>query len=99
VFCQKIQEFMPGLCVLSMDMYNDASMLLDGNFDDPRLTDYELLNQNLSDLKEGKTIEAPVYDFKQSRRTGTRTVECPVSNVIVGLCVALNDAHWSALYV
>ena len=59
-------------------MYNDASMLLDGNFDDPRLTDYELLNRNLSDLKAGKTIEAPIYDFKQSKRTagdGTSTAQ------------------------
>lgn len=92
VFCQKIQDFMPGLCVLSMDMYNDASMLLDGNFDDPRLTDYDLLNQNLRDLKAGKTIEAPIYDFKQSKRVGTRTVEVPSSNVIIieGI-YALND--------
>ena len=70
VFCQKIQDFMPGICVLSMDMYNDASMLLDGNFDDPRLTDYDLLLENLADLKAGKTIEAPVYSFKESRARG-----------------------------
>jgi uridine kinase len=54
VFCQKIADFMPGLCVLSMDMYNDAAMLLDGNFDDPRLTDYDLLMENLRDLKAGQ---------------------------------------------
>ena len=66
-----------------MDMYNDASMLLDGNFDDPRLTDYDLLLENLADLKAGKTIEAPVYSFKESRRVGTRTVECPESNIII----------------
>ena len=83
VFCQKLQDFMPGLCVLSMDMYNDASMLLDGNFDDPRLTDYDLLMENLGDLKAGKTIKAPVYSFKESKRVGTTTVECPESNVII----------------
>ena len=83
VFCQKLQDFMPGLCVLSMDMYNDASMLLDGNFDDPRLTDYDLLMENLGDLKAGKTIQAPVYSFKESKRVGTTTVECPESNVII----------------
>ena len=49
----------------------------DGNFDDPRLTDYKLLNQNLADLKEGKTIEAPIYDFKTSTRVGYRTVVGP----------------------
>ena len=83
VFCQKIQEFMPGICVLTMDMYNDASMLVEGNFDDPRLTDYETLNRNLEDLKAGKTVEVPIYDFKQSKRVGYRTQECPPSNVII----------------
>lgn len=83
VFCQKIQDFMPGLCVLSMDMYNDASMLLDGNFDDPRLTDYDLLMENLSDLKAGKTVETPVYSFKESKRVGTKTVACPESRIII----------------
>ena len=83
VFCQKIHEFMPGVCVLTMDMYNDASMLVEGNFDDPRLTDYETLNRNLEDLKAGKTVEVPIYDFKQSKRVGYRTQECPPSNVII----------------
>ena len=83
VFCQKIQAFMPGLCVLSMDMYNDASMLLDGNFDDPRLTDYDLLMENLADLKRGKTVETPVYSFKESKRIGWKTVTCPESKIIV----------------
>jgi uridine kinase len=83
VFCDKIREFMPGVCVLTMDMYNDASMLVEGNFDDPRLTDYDTLNQNLSDLKAGKTVEVPIYDFKQSKRVGYRTQESPASNVII----------------
>lgn len=40
-FCQKVKQFMPGVAVLHMDMYNDATVPnLDGNFDDPRLTDY-----------------------------------------------------------
>ena len=43
--------------MLSLDNYNDASRLIDGNFDDPRLTDYELLLENLRDLKEGKDIQ------------------------------------------
>jgi len=83
VFCQKIADFMPGLCVLSMDMYNDAALLLDGNFDDPRLTDYDLLMENLRDLKAGKTVETPVYSFKESKRVGTKTMVCPESKIII----------------
>jgi len=35
---------------------------------DPRLTDYDTLLQNLHDLKEGKPVQVPVYDFKSSSR-------------------------------
>ena len=78
-----------------MDNYNDASRIVDGNFDgkkkihlwylliediwsfllgnvDPRLTDYDTLLKNLEDLKEGKQVEVPIYDFKSSSRVGYR---------------------------
>ena len=53
--------------------------MLDGNFDDPRLTDYDLLMEEPEDLKAGKTVETPVYSFKESKRVGTKTVACPES--------------------
>ena len=37
-----------------MDDYNDASRLVEGNFDDPRLTDYDTLLANVADLKRGE---------------------------------------------
>jgi len=83
VFTSKIQEFMPGAVTLSMDMYNDSSMLLEGNFDDPRLTDYACLLDNLKGLKNGETVQAPVYDYKESKRTGYVTVPCPASKVVI----------------
>ena len=83
VFTSKIQEFMPGAVTLSMDMYNDASMLLEGNFDDPRLTDYACLLENLRGLKNGEAVQAPIYDFKESRRTGYVTVNNPPSKVVI----------------
>lgn len=83
VFTSKIQEFMPGAVTLSMDMYNDSSMLLEGNFDDPRLTDYQCLLENLQGLKNGETVQVPVYDYKQSKRTGYNTVPCPKSKVVI----------------
>lgn len=46
-----------GICVISMDMYNDGSKVIDSNFDDPRITDYDLLLSNIRDLKEGKDIQ------------------------------------------
>ena len=32
-FSEKVRSFIPGCAVLSMDNYNDASRLIDGNFD------------------------------------------------------------------
>ena len=35
-FSEKVRSFIPGITVLSMDNYNDASRLIDGNFDGAR---------------------------------------------------------------
>ncbi|KAK9868977.1 hypothetical protein WJX84_000932 [Apatococcus fuscideae] len=82
-FASKVEDFIPGSVVLSMDMYNDATRLIDGNFDDPRLTDYDLLLANLQDLKDGKAIQAPIYSFVESRRVGFKQLDPPSSRVVI----------------
>ncbi|KAL3824022.1 hypothetical protein ACJIZ3_020051 [Penstemon smallii] len=82
IFTEKILNFMPSIAVISMDNYNDASRIVDGNFDDPRLTDYDTLLQNIHDLKAGKQVDVPIYDFKSSSRTGYRTLEVPSSRIV-----------------
>uniref|UniRef100_A0A5B7AK93 Putative uridine-cytidine kinase C-like isoform X1 n=1 Tax=Davidia involucrata TaxID=16924 RepID=A0A5B7AK93_DAVIN len=83
VFTEKILNFMPSIAVISMDNYNDSSRIIDGNFDDPRLTDYDTLLKNIHDLKAGKPVEVPIYDFKSSSRTGYRTLEVPSSRIVI----------------
>ncbi|XP_058114999.1 inorganic pyrophosphatase TTM2-like isoform X2 [Magnolia sinica] len=83
VFTEKMLNFMPSIAVISMDNYNDSSRIIDGNFDDPRLTDYKTLLDNIQGLKEGKPVEVPIYDFKSSRRMGYRTVEVPSSRIVI----------------
>ncbi|XP_010672495.2 inorganic pyrophosphatase TTM1 [Beta vulgaris subsp. vulgaris] len=83
VFTEKMLNFMPSIAVISMDNYNDASRIIDGNFDDPRLTDYDTLLQNIHDLKAGKPVQVPIYDFKSSSRTGYRTIEVPSSRIVI----------------
>ncbi|CAA0822461.1 Phosphoribulokinase / Uridine kinase family [Striga hermonthica] len=83
VFTEKMLNFMPSIAVISMDNYNDASRIIDGNFDDPRLTDYDTLLENIRDLKAGKPVSVPVYDFKSSSRTGYRTLEVPSSRIVI----------------
>ncbi|XP_042480065.1 inorganic pyrophosphatase TTM2-like [Macadamia integrifolia] len=83
VFTEKVLNFMPSIAVISMDNYNDASRIIDGNFDDPRLTDYDTLLENIHGLKEGKAVQVPIYDFKSSSRIGYRTVEVPSSRIVI----------------
>ncbi|KAK8699596.1 hypothetical protein V6N13_115679 [Hibiscus sabdariffa] len=83
VFTEKILNFMPSIATISMDNYNEASKIVDGNYDDPRLTDYDTLLQNLRDLKEGKEVQVPIYDFKASSRVGYRTLEVPSSRIVI----------------
>lgn len=83
VFTEKVLNFMPSIAVITMDNYNDASRIIDGNFDDPRLTDYDTLLENIHGLKAGKAVEVPIYDFKTSSRIGYRTVEVPSSRIVI----------------
>lgn len=83
VFTEKILNFMPSIAVISMDNYNDSSRIIDGNFDDPRLTDYDSLLENVHGLRAGKPVQVPIYDFKSSSRTGYRTVEVPSSRIVI----------------
>jgi uridine kinase len=50
--------------------------LLRHNFDHPAALDNELLVEHLAQLKAGRAIEVPIYDFVRHRRTGrTKRVE------------------------
>ncbi|MBA0575962.1 hypothetical protein Golob_025289 [Gossypium lobatum] len=83
VFTEKVLNFMPSIAVITMDNYNDGSRIIDGNFDDPRLTDYNTLLENIHGLKAGKPVQVPIYDFKSSSRIGYRTLEVPSSRIVI----------------
>ena len=44
------------------------------NFDHPEAIDWELLCQQLGELKSGKTIQQPVYSYISCSRSKTETV-------------------------
>ncbi|WP_333600199.1 uridine kinase [Flavobacterium sp.] len=61
------------------------------NFDHPRAIDFDLLVQHLKDLKEGKTIEQPVYSFITHNRTDDTIVTHPRKVIIVeGILILTN---------
>ncbi|WP_299101377.1 uridine kinase [uncultured Winogradskyella sp.] len=75
--------------VISQDSYyKDTSHLsfeerVKINFDHPRSIDFELLEQHLIQLKEGKSINQPVYSFVKHNRTGDIIVTQPRKVMIV----------------
>ena len=68
--------------------YKDCSDLSDQekrthNFDHPDALDWELLCQQLQELKQGKTIQQPVYSYISCSRSKTETVTVEPADVII----------------
>lgn len=53
------------------------------NFDHPKSIDFDLLGEHLKTLKSGKSIQQPVYSFKEHNRTGDFVEIQPRKVVIV----------------
>ena len=67
--------------------YIDQSHRFDGdggsvNFDHPNSLDFDLLAKGLADLKSGKSIEVPIYEFATHRRL-TQTIICDARKIIL----------------
>ena len=75
--------------VISQDSYyKDTSHLsyeerVKINFDHPRSIDFELLEQHLQDLRNGKDIQQPIYSFIKHNRTGDTVLTHPRKVMIV----------------
>ena len=68
--------------------YKDSSDLSDEekrahNFDHPDAIDWDLLCDQLRDLKRGKTIHQPVYSYISCSRSKTETVTVEPADVII----------------
>lgn len=75
--------------VISQDSYyNDTSHLtyeqrVKINFDHPKSIDFDLLVSHLKELKNGNSIEQPVYSFVEHNRTGKTITIHPKKVMIV----------------
>ena len=78
------------------DYYKDFSYLpfeerAKINFDHPKAFDWKLMNQQLRDLKNGLTIEKPIYDFKiHGRSEQTEIIEPKELILIEGIMALVN---------
>jgi uridine kinase len=67
--------------------YIDQSLRFDGdggsvNFDHPSSLDFDLLALGLSELKSGKKIEVPLYEFATHKRL-EKTIACEPKKIIL----------------
>ncbi len=75
-FAKKVQKHIgESATMISMDSYYLHKLPQDlflkdnaPNFDHPGAFDWELLNEHIKSLKDGQSIEMPIYDFKTSSR-------------------------------
>ena len=68
--------------------YKDSSNLTDEqkrnqNFDHPDAIDWKLMCQQIRELKQGKTIQQPVYSYISCTRSKTETVRIEPADVII----------------
>ncbi len=68
------------------------------NFDHPRAIDFNLLYDHLTKLKQGKTIEQPIYSFVQHTRTGDTVLTHPRKVMIVEGILIFNDQRLRDLF-
>ena len=78
------------------DYYKDFSVLpmeerVRVNYDHPKAFDWKLMNEQIKDLKSGKTIEKPIYDFTiHGRSPKTEIVEPKELIIIEGIMALVN---------
>uniref|UniRef100_A0A6V2QM54 Uridine kinase n=1 Tax=Ditylum brightwellii TaxID=49249 RepID=A0A6V2QM54_9STRA len=80
------------------DYYKDLTHLSmeereETNFDHPDSLDTDLLIQHVKDLKEGKAVEIPKYDFTTHNRTAETTVVQPRPVILVEGILILSDSR------
>ena len=87
---QIIEELPPNeVCVISQDSYykDTSEMTYDErvriNFDHPKAIDFKLLVHHLKELRNGNTINQPVYSFVDHNRTSETIVIKPKKVIIV----------------
>jgi uridine kinase len=92
------------VCVISQDSYYKATDNLTYqertkiNFDHPRAIDFDLLIQHVSDLKQGKVIEQPIYSFVTHNRTKDTIITHPRKVVIVEGILIFNSEELRNLF-
>lgn len=85
---RKLGELVPEFIVIPQDNYYKSASYVDNqnitafNFDHPSAFDMDLLLTQLQDLKDGKPVAMPTYDFVHHRRAEA-TIPLATSRLVV----------------
>ena len=85
--------------ILSMDhYYRGIEFTEDANFDKLNALDLELLKRHIAQVKKGRCIRKPIYDFRTHARSGYEVLKVPKIIIVEGL-FALHNILCSELDV
>ena len=90
---QRLEKHGLKFLMLNLDDYfwslveHPTDWINDRNFETPEALDFQLLNQHLRDLLDGRTIEKPVYSFKEGRRLGVKSVKLERDQILLLDCL------------
>jgi uridine kinase len=90
---ERLQKHGLKFLMLNLDDYfwalieHPSDWINDRNFETPEALDIELLNRHLRELLEGKTIEKPVYSFKEGRRVSSKPVKLEKGHILLLDCL------------
>jgi uridine kinase len=90
---ERLQKHGMKFLMLNLDDYfwalveHPSDWINDRNFETPEALDIELLNRHLRDLLDGKTIEKPVYSFKEGRRISSKPVKLEKGQILLLDCL------------
>ena len=90
---QRLEKHGLRFLMLNLDDYfwalieHPTDWINDRNFETPEALDIQLLNQHLKELLDGKTIEKPVYSFKEGRRIASKKLKLEKDQVLLLDCL------------
>ena len=96
---KKVLEKLPKdkvVCISLDDYYKDFSIIpmeerIKVNFDHPKAFDWPLLRSQIKDLKNGKSINKPIYDFVSHGRKKETELVSPKQLILIEGIMALVD--------
>lgn len=90
---ERLQKHGLRFLMLNLDDYfwslveHPTDWINDRNYETPEALDIQLLNEHLKALLEGKTVDKPIYSFKEGRRIGTKPIKLEPDQVLLLDCL------------